>query len=243
VKIPNVAQAIEIAKLARDEIQWVQAALKKGEYYAGVVDGIVGQKTEKAIAEFKEDQYLQFPTLIGQSTVMALKELVEPDPVSEQVLRLSQKPLIGAGTKTGTQASIPVAGLIHANQWIDNEAPGVTWGEFTKGLQRLPKTPDLVRNAIRFARVFSLVRSKFGSPLAITSGYRPPDVNRAIGGAKLSQHLNGWAADIYPLNGDFAKLLEILKATHQVGGIGLGQAKGFLHMDLRPTRVIWKYFK
>ncbi|QNP28836.1 hypothetical protein IAR63_13260 [Cylindrospermopsis curvispora GIHE-G1] len=33
------------------------------------------------------------------------------------------------------------------------------------------------------------VREKFGSPIRITSGYRPPAVNSSLGGARNSQHL------------------------------------------------------
>ena len=33
-------------------------------------------------------------------------------------------------------------------------------------------------------------------PIIITSGYRPPELNRLIGGSPSSQHLTGQAADI-----------------------------------------------
>lgn len=36
----------------------------------------------------------------------------------------------------------------------------------------------------------------FGPGLRITSGYRPPDINAAIGGSSNSQHCKGEAADI-----------------------------------------------
>lgn len=42
--------------------------------------------------------------------------------------------------------------------------------------------------------VLEPVRAQFG-PVAVTSGYRAPAVNRAIGGAKASQHVLGEAAD------------------------------------------------
>lgn len=40
------------------------------------------------------------------------------------------------------------------------------------------------------------LREAWGKPIIITSGYRCPQVNKAVGGAKNSQHLTGCAADI-----------------------------------------------
>ena len=41
-------------------------------------------------------------------------------------------------------------------------------------------------------------------PISISSGYRSPQLNRAIGGAKQSDHMTGKAADIQTKNLDFA---------------------------------------
>ena len=40
------------------------------------------------------------------------------------------------------------------------------------------------------------IRTHFGSPVIITSGYRTPEYNKKIGGVKNSQHTKGTAADI-----------------------------------------------
>ena len=40
------------------------------------------------------------------------------------------------------------------------------------------------------------VREMWGRPIGVNSGYRSPELNRAVGGAKNSQHLRGEAADI-----------------------------------------------
>lgn len=55
------------------------------------------------------------------------------------------------------------------------------------------------------------LREEWGSPIIITSGYRVPRLNEAVGGVKNSHHLYGKAADIVPENGkfdDFAKFLK-----------------------------------
>ena len=41
-----------------------------------------------------------------------------------------------------------------------------------------------------------------GNPsIRISSGYRSPELNKAVGGAKNSAHLEGYAADLQPVNG------------------------------------------
>lgn len=42
------------------------------------------------------------------------------------------------------------------------------------------------------------LREKFGKPIYINSAYRTPEVNKSVGGAKRSLHLQGRAADIRP---------------------------------------------
>lgn len=73
------------------------------------------------------------------------------------------------------------------------------------------------------------VRRHFGQPVIVSSGYRTPDHNRAIGGAKDSVHMKGMAADIVvrgvmPL--DVQNYLERL----DIGG--LGRYTAFTHVDV-----------
>ena len=43
------------------------------------------------------------------------------------------------------------------------------------------------------------LREAFDTPVIITSGYRSPPLNEAVGGVRNSQHTKGEAADIAPL--------------------------------------------
>ena len=40
------------------------------------------------------------------------------------------------------------------------------------------------------------IRALWGKPIGVNSGYRSPELNRAVGGKPTSQHLRGEAADI-----------------------------------------------
>lgn len=57
--------------------------------------------------------------------------------------------------------------------------------------------PEVVDNLkLLCENVLEKVRSHFGKPVIVNSGYRGPKLNKAIGGVKNSQHLTGQAADI-----------------------------------------------
>ena len=45
-------------------------------------------------------------------------------------------------------------------------------------------------------QVLEPLREHFGTPVVISSGYRCPALNQAVGGVPNSQHLTGEAADI-----------------------------------------------
>lgn len=70
--------------------------------------------------------------------------------------------------------------------------------ELTKTNTRLGNTPpaEAVRNLSTLVeRVLDPLREAYGEPIYVNSGYRSPAVNRAVGGAKNSQHCKGEAVD------------------------------------------------
>jgi peptidoglycan hydrolase-like protein with peptidoglycan-binding domain len=235
---PSISGVVELKELDSTVLKWVQSQLNLGGYDVGKVDGLFGPKTAKAFAEFKKDNYLTYPELISNATLAMLMELKPREEISEQKENLNQKPLANGGSKSGSSTTLPVVGLVYSNEWI---LPGtfITWGEMTKNLTRRPTQAAEINNIHNMARTFGVIREKFGSPLGVTSGYRPAHLGIGVRG---SQHIPGRAVDIYPLNGNFSRLLEVIKQEPTVKGIGLGQAKGFLHVDIRPgSRVIFRY--
>ena len=60
-------------------------------------------------------------------------------------------------------------------------------------------TPDdwVTENLRKVAEhIFQPVREHFGRPIYVSSGYRSPELNAAIGGSKRSQHVEGRALDL-----------------------------------------------
>lgn len=63
-----------------------------------------------------------------------------------------------------------------------------------KGIDNSP-TPEVIDNLIALcSNVLEPVRQQFG-PVSISSGYRSPALNVAVGGSRTSQHTSGQAAD------------------------------------------------
>lgn len=63
------------------------------------------------------------------------------------------------------------------------------------GLMNTPSTLALAALKDLCSFVLEPIRSLLGAPIHVTSGYRSPEVNRAIGGSSVSQHVQGEAAD------------------------------------------------
>lgn len=59
-----------------------------------------------------------------------------------------------------------------------------------------PKDADIMDNIIFTMECLDQIREEYGLPLSVSSGYRCQELNRAVGGAKTSQHMKGQAADI-----------------------------------------------
>jgi hypothetical protein len=63
-----------------------------------------------------------------------------------------------------------------------------------EGIDNSPP-PEVVGNLLRLAVGLEAVQALLGAPLEITSAYRCPALNRAVGGSATSQHVRGMAAD------------------------------------------------
>ena len=63
-----------------------------------------------------------------------------------------------------------------------------------RGLDNTPNA-TAIANLTRLAALLEQVRAVIGKPIIVTSGYRSPEVNLAIGSTNKSQHPLGCAAD------------------------------------------------
>lgn len=85
------------------------------------------------------------------------------------------------------------------------------------GLDNEP-SPDVVDALTRTAHGLEMVRVLLQAPILVSSGYRSPKVNRAVGGAANSQHILGEAADFTaPGFGDPTEIVRaIMRSTRPI---------------------------
>lgn len=106
--------------------------------------------------------------------------------------------------------------------------------------------PDKWRDnrAVDLALAFEEVRELYGKPITVLSGYRSEKHNRAIGGARFSQHVQGRALDLRPPDGVPLEMFwhDIRSNAWRFGIRGIGKYKTFIHIDVRPSDrlVIWR---
>ena len=79
-----------------------------------------------------------------------------------------------------------------------------------QGLDNTPSMEVIDSLQALVDNVLQPLRDKFG-PIIVTSGYRSPAVNKAIGGSTTSDHCKGQAADIEVLNMDNKALAEYIR--------------------------------
>jgi hypothetical protein len=89
--------------------------------------------------------------------------------------------------------------------------------------------PDLLR------RVASL-QPKFGK-LEVISGYRSPEHNRAVGGARGSEHTHGNAVDINTRDMSREEKVALIEAASRAGITGIGVYANNLHFDMARRRA------
>lgn len=100
-------------------------------------------------------------------------------------------------------------------------------------------------NAMRpeFMNKLQLLRTKYGKPMKVTSGYRSPKHSIEKAKATPGTHAQGIACDIGCTG---PEAFEIVRLALELGftGIGISQKSTgarFVHLDIAPRRSIWSY--
>lgn len=126
--------------------------------------------------------------------------------------------------------------------------PNIALGEFALNLEeRRFNHQYQVDTAAELAAFLERVRAQFGgNPVIITSGYRPPSINKMVGGVSGSEHLYDapgvGAADFYIDNVDIYRVQDWCDKNWPYS-LGYGAVKGFMHLGIRRgrPRVRWDY--
>lgn len=115
------------------------------------------------------------------------------------------------------------------------------WAEATHGGTRMPPDMATVDAIVRIAELAQRARDRLARPFHVTSWYRPPEINRRVGGVSNSRHIVGDAIDFYcdDLTGD-----QIYWFLDPWWPGGLGRYSSFpylVHIDARSYRARWTH--
>lgn len=92
------------------------------------------------------------------------------------------------------------------------------------GLDNTPGETEIGNLTVLCEKVLQPVRDYFGMGVKVNSGFRHPEVNRAVGGSTTSDHCKGFAADI------------------EIPGIANGQLAEWIEYNCDFTQLILEFY-
>ncbi|MBE0612376.1 MAG: DUF882 domain-containing protein [Burkholderiales bacterium] len=104
-----------------------------------------------------------------------------------------------------------------------------------KGIDNTPP-PQVVANLRKLAQALEQVRELLGgAPILVSSGYRSPALNKAVGGAKNSAHMLGLAADFTaPAYGTVLQVTRKVAASDIAYQQVIHEFGAWVHLGLPP---------
>ena len=101
---------------------------------------------------------------------------------------------------------------------------------------------ELIDNVRELCVNLQILRDYIDKPITIISGYRSPEYNTKIKGAKRSQHMSARAADIIVPGMTSLEvrdiIIQLIKEGKMVKG-GVGIYPTFVHYDVRGYNARW----
>ena len=101
---------------------------------------------------------------------------------------------------------------------------------------------EVFDNIKKLAENMQVLRNHIGKPIQITSGYRSPDHNKKVGGAKASKHVLGQACDFKVKGVTPAEVIKSIETLIMCGKMkegGIGVYPTWTHYDIRDTKARW----
>lgn len=105
----------------------------------------------------------------------------------------------------------------------------------TAKLRGIPNVPSdlIVANLRGLALALEPVKGTFGDKLTINSGYRCPELNKAIGGSPTSAHCGGYAVDFVVAGLDATQIMEWLIAKYPAPWDQAIDEPGWFHLGYK----------
>ena len=114
---------------------------------------------------------------------------------------------------------------------------------FMDSVKNMGKTVSDAGDNDGFARIdpnvfvkLTIVSRRMGKKFNLNSGYRSPEYNSRIGGAKRSMHMTGKAIDVSTRGWSTEEKAEFIRLVSQEGFLGIGTYNTFIHIDIGSRR-------
>lgn len=208
---------------ARDLADCGHAATGSGDVNVGDIADAVAAAMGFENLDIDEDEALDI--LEGR----AAEEAAGLDPDSAEAVEYGDGGISGA-----RYSASPVTGQsgpIDANAGVSDSPspqPSNENGEYINWLPHVDSRvkPQVVTN-------LEQVSQEVGYQLQVTSGYRSPEYNASVGGAKSSQHMQGNATDIIQTGLTVEQRQAFISAAIDAGFTAIGIYNTFTHVDIR----------
>ena len=102
--------------------------------------------------------------------------------------------------------------------------------------------PEIIwNNIVQTLWIADQLRESLKVPITLTSIYRSPEYNRAVGGARASFHMENKAIDLQSSQASPQKIFNRLVKFRDAGVFrgGLGKYNTFVHIDTRGRNATW----
>ena len=176
----------------------------------------------------------QSPSVLCESCLSPISPKSSPQPIPASTAK-PKKEKKQAGAKAEFQSLLDEAGVKHFT------ADEVFYRGARDAKLKLNQNPprNVWPQLVAVTAVADEARRRLGKPLRINSAYRSPAYNRAISGARMSQHTRGAALD---LSGSPAALHKVLTQMRSEGLFrgGIGRYRTFVHVDVRGKNADWQ---
>ena len=212
-----------------------------------VFPGEVGRYEIRAYIDDVAQDHIKFTlkdaVINGRNTWWAykghavLEEEVDRAPEDGKAISFNLKPV-----DRGQKIVLPGTGaIVYTNDRV-GKSTYFYWYELTHGGERLPDDRETVGAMIRIAEAADEARSKIGKAFHITSAFRPPAINRAVGGSSRSRHIVGDAFDFWVEGMSGGELYQTLDPIWDGGGLGrYRRFQRLSHIDARGWAARWNH--
>lgn len=210
----------------KEQLAFVNWELNNSEAAAG--RALKAAKTAEEAADLINRLYERSADKTGQRAANATALIKSTQPATPPTM---------APEGTSAPDAVPVETGVAAPGQTFNKPVASAGKDYSQGYKPSPGETQGTQGINKgMAEKLSSIESSFGK-LNVTSGYRDPDKNKSVGGAKDSAHMRANAVDV-TFSGDEVKTLKLVEIASKAGIGGIGVYKpGSVHLDTENRRV------